>query len=170
MGQPGLYRGDPDYFPLYVGNHILGGSGLVSRLAEEVREKRGLSYSVYSYFYPSRKPGPFTLGLQTRNDQVAEALNVVRNELRKFVTDGPTAEELDDAKKNITGGFPLRISSNKKIVEYITMIGFYDLPLDYLETFTARIQAVTLEDIRDAFRRRLNPDAMVTVTVGGTSE
>ncbi len=167
MGQPGNYRGDPDYFPLYVGNHILGGSGLVSRISEEVREKRGLSYSAYSYFYPMRRKGPYVLGLQTRNDKRDEALKVLRDTLKQFIEKGPTADELEAAKKNITGGFPIRVSSNSKIVEYLAVIGFYGLPLDYLQTFNRKIEAVTLEQIRDAYRRRVRPDRMVTVIVGG---
>ncbi len=166
LGQPGMKRGDPDYYALYVGNHILGGSGLVARLSNEIREKRGLAYSSYSYFLPMRKDGPFQIGLQTRNDQAEEALSVVRETLKTFIENGPTAEEINASKKNITGGFPLRISSNKKILGYIGMIGFYGLPLDYLDTFNEKIQAVSAADIQDAFKRRVNPDTMVTVLVG----
>lgn len=166
MGQPGVYRGDPDYFPLYVGNHILGGSGLVSRLSDEVREKRGLSYSVYSYFLPMRKKGPFVLGLQTRTASTAEALKVLRQTLDRFTKEGPTQEELQAAKKNITGGFPLKIDSNSDILGYIAMIGFYRLPLNYLDTFNRHIESVTTEQIRNAFARRVHPDKMVTITVG----
>ena len=167
MGAPGMHRGDPDYFTLYVGNHILGGGGLVSRLFREVREERGLSYSVNSHFSPMAQDGPYTFSLQTRNDQTGEALQVLRDTLREFHDKGPTAEELVAAKKNITGGFPLRVDSNSKIVEYIAMIGFYDLPLDYLETFNDRVMAVTGEQIRDAYQRRVPLDSMATVIVGG---
>jgi zinc protease len=166
MGQPGLRRGDKDYFALYVGNHILGGSGLVSRLSQEIREKRGLSYSVYSYFLPMRVNGPYMLGLQTETSQVDEALELLGTTLVRFLDKGPTQAELTASKKNITGGFPLRIDSNRKIVEYLAMIGFYELPLDYLDTFTAKINAVTIDDIRKAFRRRVHPGKMVTVIVG----
>jgi zinc protease len=167
MGAPGMDRNDPDFFPLYVGNHILGGSGLVSQLYEEVREKRGLSYSVYSAFMPMQKKGPFILGLQTRNDQLEEALRVLRETLQRFHDQGPTEKELVAAKKNITGGFALRIDSNSKIIEYLAVIGFYGLPLDYLETFNDKVMAVTREQIRDAFQRRVHPDVMATVIVGG---
>jgi zinc protease len=166
MGQPGVHRGDADYFPLYVGNHILGGSGLVSRLSEEVREKRGLSYSVYSYFLPMRVAGPFVLGLQTRNESTGEALKVLRQTLSAFAERGPTEEELLAAKKNITGGFPLKIDSNSDILGYIAMIGFYGLPLNYLDTFNSRVEAITATQIRDAFARRVQPEKMVTITVG----
>jgi zinc protease len=167
MGAPGIRRGDPDYFQLYVGNHILGGGGLVSRISEEIREKRGLSYSAYSYFIPMRREGPYLLGLQTRNDQRDEALTVLRKTVQKFIDKGPTEAELESAKNNIIGGFPLQVASNGKIAEYLAMIGFYDLPLDYLTRFTRNIQDVTVEQIQDAYKRRVHPDRMVTVTVGG---
>lgn len=166
LGQPGMRRGDKDYFALYVGNHILGGSGLVSRISEEVREKRGLSYSAYSYFSPMRRQGPFVLGLQTRNESAAEALEVLRNTLISFRNDGPSEEELQAAKKNITGGFPLKVDSNSDILGYIAMIGFYELPLDYLERFNERVEAVTSGQIREAFQRRIDPERMVTISVG----
>ena len=167
MGQPGMKRGDADYFALYVGNHMLGGSGLVARLAEEIREKRGLAYSTYSYFMPMRELGPYTIGVQTRNDSAQQSLDVLRATVAKFIKEGPTPEELEASKKNITGGFPLRISSNKKIIDYIAMIGFYQLPLDYLDTFNQKVQAVTIADIKKAFQKRIDVDKMVTVMVGG---
>lgn len=170
MGQPALRRPDPDYYTLYVGNHVLGGSGLVSRISEEVREKRGLSYSAYSYFLPMRQPGPFMIGLQTRNDQVTTAMQVVNDTVRQFLHDGPSKRELKDSRQNITGGFPLRLSSNKKIVSTLAMIGFYQLPLDYLDHFTDKIKAVRRDQIRETFQRRLHPDTMVTVMVGGQQD
>jgi zinc protease len=149
-----------------VGNYVLGGGGFSSRLSEEVRQKRGLSYSVYSYFLPYQQPGPFQIGLQTRGDQAKEALAVVRDVLREFVASGPTERELQGAKQNIIGGFALRIDTNRKVQDYVRVIGFYDLPLDYLDTFTAKVDAVTVDQIREAFRRRIQPDVMVTVMVG----
>lgn len=169
VGQPGMARGGADYFPLYVGNYALGGGGLVSRLNEEVREKRGLSYSVYSYFYPMARKGPFLMAMQTRNDQAEQGLEVLRDTLRGFLEQGITDDELKAAKQNITGGFPLRIDSNQDMVEYLAMIGFYGLPLDYLQRFNERVEAVTREQVNDAFRRRLAPDDMATVIVGGKS-
>ncbi|WP_430755120.1 M16 family metallopeptidase [Magnetovirga frankeli] len=166
LGQPGMQRGDADYFPLYVGNHVFGGSGLVSILSEEVREKRGLSYSVSSYFLPMRQPGPFRMNAQTRNSQAEEAVRVMLDALREFRQRGPTAEELEASQRNISGGFPLTIASNKKIVEYLAMIGFYDLPLDYLDRLVERVLAVTPEQVREAFMRRLDPERLVLITVG----
>ena len=137
-------------------------------LMDEVREKRGLAYSVYSFFMPMRRPGPFQIGLQTKNDQTRQAIDILQTELERYVAQGPTAQELDDSQKNITGGFPLRIDSNSKLVEYLSMIGFYDLPEDYLTTFTAKIRQVDQADIQSALKRRIHPDRMVTVIVGGT--
>lgn len=167
LGQLGLARHDPDYFPLFVGNYILGGGGLVSRLSVAVREQRGLSYSVYSYFYPMRERGPFVLGLQTRNDQRREALAVVRQVLAGFIADGPTEAELEAAKKHLTGSFPLRLDSSGKIADNLAVIGFYRLPLTYLDDFIPNVEKVTVAQVRDAFRRRVQPDKMVTVIVGG---
>ena len=169
VGQPGVKRGDADYFPLYVGNHILGGGGMVSRLFEEVREKRGLSYSVYSYFNPMLFKGPFIAGLQTKTDQSDEAISVVLENIKNYIELGPTEEELISAKKNIIGGFPLRADSNSKILNYLVAIGYYKLPLDYLRTFNANVEAVTIEHIKDAFKRRLTVDKLVTVKVGAST-
>lgn len=166
VGQPGMTRDDADYFPLYVGNHILGGSGFGSRIVDEIRESRGLAYSSYSYFIPMQRKGPFLLGLQTKNDQAQAALKVLQEVLNKFIAEGPTAEELQHAKKNITGGFPLRLDSNKDITEQVAMIGFYNLPLDYLKTFNSKVEAVTAAQIKDAFARRVQVNTMVTVMVG----
>lgn len=163
---PGLRRSDPDYFPLLVGNHILGGGGFVSRLMEEVRQKRGLVYSVYSFFAPYKEQGPFQIGLQTKKEQSEEALALTQKVLKEFVASGPTEEELLAAKQNIIGGFPLRIDSNSKILSFLSMIGFYNLPLTYLTDYLVAVEAVTTEQIRQAFQRRIQPDGMVTVVVG----
>lgn len=167
VGQPGIARGAEDYFPLYVGNHAFGGGGLVSVLNEEVREKRGLSYSVYSYFYPMARSGPFLMAMQTRNEQADEGLEVLRQTLAEFLEQGVTEEQLTAAKQNITGSFPLRIDSNQDMVQYLAMIGFYDLPLDYLQAFNDNVESVTREQVNEAFRSHLSPEKMVTVVVGG---
>jgi zinc protease len=166
IGVPGMARGDPDFFPLYVGNYTLGGGGFASRLMNEVREKKGLAYSVSSYFIPLKQPGVFEIGLQTKKEQADEALKLVRNTLADFIAKGPTEKELRAAKLNIIGGFPLRIDSNRKILEYLSVIGFYDLPLTYLDDFTRNINKVTVVQIRDAFTRHVDPQAMATVIVG----
>jgi zinc protease len=169
MGQPGFKRDDPDYFALTVGNYILGGGGFVSRLTNEVREKRGLSYSVSSYFSPALHAGAFGIGLQTRPDQADQALQVSREVLARFVADGPTQDELKAAKDNLVGGFALRIDSNRKLLDNVANMAWNKLPLDYLDTWTQQVDKVTTADIRAAFQRKLQPQAMATVVLGGTS-
>jgi zinc protease len=166
LGYPGIKRGDKDYFPLYVGNYILGGGGFVSRLTEEVREKRGLVYSVYSYFMPMAELGPFQIGLQTKKEQAAEALKVVNATVAKFIQNGVNEKELKAAKDNLIGGFPMRIDSNGKILDYLSVIGFYKLPMTYLDDFNKQIAKVTTKQIKDAFQRRVKPENFVTVIVG----
>jgi zinc protease len=167
MGQIGMQRGDEDYYSLYLGNHILGGNGLVSKLAQEIRGKQGLSYSVYSYFLPMRQKGPFLMGLQTRVDQTEQATKLLHTTLQEFVGEGPNATLLKAAQQNITGGFALRIDSNSKLVQYLATIGFYRLPLDYLQTFSAKIEALSSEQVTEALQRRIQPTQLLTVIVGG---
>ena len=167
IGQPGYPRRDPDHFALNLGNYILGGGGFVSRLTDEVREKRGLTYSIYSGFAPGLDAGAFRVGFQTRPDQVDEAVKVSREVLARFVAEGPTESELQAAKANLIGGFPLLLDSNRKLIVNVANIAWHDLPLDYLDTWTARMSAVTVADIKAAFARKLQPDRMVTVVVGG---
>lgn len=166
VGLPGISRGDPDYFPLLVGNHALGGNSLVSILFREIRGARGLSYSAYSYFVPMARPGPFIAVLQTDQSQEAEALTVLNEVIARFVKNGPPTDDLLAAKQNLVGGFPLRIGSNAQIAEYIAMIGFYDLPLDYLATFTAKVEQVTAADVKTAFAKHVALDELITVVVG----
>ncbi len=166
LGYPGIKRGDADYFALYLGNHILGGGGFVSRLTEEVREKRGLVYSVYSYFMPMSEIGPFQIGLQTKKEQADDAMKVVNATVAKFIQNGVTDKELKAAKDNIIGGFPMRIDSNAKILDYLSMIGFHKLPLTYLDDFNKQVAKVTAAQIKDAFKRRVKPENFVSVTVG----
>lgn len=166
IGQPGYKRTDPDYFALQVGNYTLGGGGFVSRLTTEVREKRGLSYSVYSYFSPGLHAGAFTVGLQTRPDQAAQAIQVAREVVARFVAEGPTDAELKAAKDFLIGGFALRIDSNRKLLDNLAFIAWHGLPLDYLDTWTAKVERVTAADVRAAFARKLQPQRMVTVVVG----
>lgn len=165
IGLPAIERGNADFFPLLVGNYTLGGGGFVSRLMKEVRDKRGYAYSVYSYFAPLRQAGPFQIGLQTKRSQADEAIKVTRDVLDGFLKDGPSNEELIAAKANLTGSFPLRLDSNKKLLDNVAVIGFYGLPLDYLDSYQAKVQAVTADDIKQAFARRVRPDDLITVTV-----
>ncbi len=168
IGMPGVRRGDPDYFPLWIAGQILGGGGMTSMLNEELREKRGLTYSAYSYFSPYLLPGPFTITLQTRKDQAWEALSVARTTLEDFIAEGPTEQQLQAAKRYVIGGFALNIDSNAELIGYLAMVGFYQLPLDYLDRFPEQISKVTLGEVQDALRRRLAPAKTATVVVGPT--
>jgi zinc protease len=166
IGQPGYKRADPDYFALTVGNYILGGGGFVSRLTLEVREKRGLTYGVSSYFSPGLHAGAFTVGLQTRPDQAPRAVALVRDVLKEFVANGPTEAELKAATDNLVGGFALRMDSNRKLLDNVSNIAWNRLPLDYLDTWTQQVDKVTAADIKAAFARKLQPEKMVTVILG----
>lgn len=167
IGAPSIARGDPDYFALLVGNYVLGGGGFSSRLTDQVREKRGLTYGVDSFFAPSKQPGPFSITLQTKKENTNEAVGLVRQILAKYVAEGPTDAELKAAKDNLINGFPLRIDSNRKLLTNVANIGWYGLPLDYLDTWTAQINKVTRDQVRAAFQRHVHPDAVATVIVGG---
>ncbi|WP_373184457.1 M16 family metallopeptidase [Halopseudomonas sp.] len=166
LGQLGISRHDPDYAALYVGNQILGGSGFGSRLMEQIREKRGLSYSVNSSMVPMQADGPFQISMQTRSDQVTLALEVIDTTLEEFVRDGPTQAELVRSKRQIMGEFPLSTASNSAIVSQLSMIGFYDLPLNHMQIFLDQVEKLTVDEVRDAFQRHVDPDRRVIVTVG----
>lgn len=170
MGQIGYARGDDDHFALYVGNHILGGSGLSSVLVDEMREARGLSYSVGTRFQPMTRSGPFLASTQIRSDRTEEALSVLRDTVASLRSDGPSEEQRNRAVRNITGSFPLQLGSNRSILGYVGIIGFHGLPLDYLDMFPARIETVTVDDVTDALQRRLDPDRFITVIVGPKDE
>ena len=167
VGLPALKRGDPDFFALAVGNYTLGSGGFVSRLMQEVREKRGMAYSVGSHFMPLTQSGPFEISLQTKKAQADEALGVVRTVLQRFIAEGPSAAELRAAKQNLVGSFPLRLDSNGKILDNVALIGFYGLPLDYLDRYAENVEKVSANDVRAAFARHVATDRLVTVVVGG---
>lgn len=166
LGVPVLRRDDPDYFPLLVGNYVLGGGGFDSRLMQEVRDKRGLTYGVSSHFSPMAQAGEFVIALSTRNEQADQALAVVQDTVRDFIAQGPSEAELTQAKQHIIGGFPLRLDSNLKLMGYVSMLGQYGLPDDWLNRYPERVAAVTLAQVRDAWKRRLSLPVLNTVRVG----
>lgn len=170
LGLAVMTRDDPDYFPLLVGNHVLGGGGFSSRLVEEIREKRGYAYSVGSYLEPRRQAGPFVIALQTRGQQAEEALALARETLARFREQGPTDEELRRAQDNIARGFGLRLDSNRKLIGYVSMMGYYNLPTDWLERYPQAVRTVTAQQMQDAFVRRIDPARLVTVRVGGDGD
>jgi zinc protease len=166
MGMPAIARKDPDYFPMLVGNYILGGGGFVSRLVKEVREKRGLAYSVYSYVSPGRQIGPFVAGMQTQKSQADIAVEVMKKTIGDFIENGPNDDELQAAKNNLINGFPLRIDSNRKILDNVASIAWNELPLDTLDQWTLQLKAVTKEQVIAAFKKNLDANKIVTVVVG----
>ena len=166
MGMPTIARKNSDYFPMLVGNYILGGGGFVSRLVKEVREKRGLAYSVYSYVSPGRQIGPYVAGMQTQQSQADLAVDVMKKTISEFIEHGPADEEMNAAKDNLINGFPLRIDSNRKILDNVASIAWNDLPLDTLDTWRAQLKAVTKEQVKAAFKAHLDMNRMVTVVVG----
>jgi zinc protease len=168
LAEQGIDRQTPDFAALYLGNQILGGGGFGTRLMTEIREKRGLTYGVYSGFTPMQVPGPFTISLQTRAEMSQNTLALVQDIVRQYLKEGPTQKELDDAKREMSGSFPLSTASNSTIVAQLGMIGFYGLPLDFLDTFMKQTQATTTEQVRQAMAKHIDPDAFVIVTAGPT--
>lgn len=167
LGMSSITRSNPDYFPLLVGNYVLGGGGFVSRLVGEVRDKRGYAYSVFSYFQPGRETGSFEAGLQTRNDQANQALVVLQETIARFIKEGPSDSELAAAKSNLMNGFPLRLDSNRKLLDNLSAITWNQLPLNTLDVWTQQVAAVKKEDVRAAFQRHLDMGRMISILVGG---
>jgi len=166
IGQSGVNRSHPDYYPLYLGNHIFGGSGLTSILSDEIREKKGLAYSAYSYFTKMKSNGFFMMRMQTKNDQALEAKNIALQTLKNFRNNAIDTQKLQDGKDNIIGGFALETASNANILTYLSIIGFYDLPLDYLSGFTDKIKDISAQDIQNAYERLIDMDKLIILSVG----
>lgn len=166
LAQIGIDHHNPDYFPLTVGNYILGGGALVSILATEVREKRGLTYGITSQFMPMPGDGPFMISLSTRNQSAATALKITEDTLAAYLKNGPSENELKAAKQYLVGSFPLSLASNSSIANMLLRIAFYDLPADYLDNYTLRIKMVSINEIKDAFQRLIHPDKMLIIAVG----
>jgi zinc protease len=169
IGQQTIWRGHPDWVPLYVGNEILGGGGFASILTEEVRQKRGFVYGISSHFQPMASGGPFTIQLQTATDNADEALQLTLKLVRDFIDQGPSDEQLQAAIDSITGSSAQNVAENRQIVSQLAHMGFYDLPLDYLEWFDREVRAVTRDRIRDAFARNLNMDTLQILSIGRRS-
>lgn len=166
LGQIGISYQNPDFFPLMVGNYILGAQPLIARLFKQVRIERGLAYSVASQFKPLQENGPFVIAMQTRTDKAMEALEVSKKTLTDFIQHGPTDKELEAAKKSLIGSFPLGIASNSAIASKLVLLSFYNLPLDFFDTYREKIAAVTIPQIQQAFAKHLKPTEFSTVMVG----
>ncbi|WP_239016234.1 M16 family metallopeptidase [Spiribacter vilamensis] len=166
IGQPSVRKGSDAYYPLYLGNHILGGGGLTSILAERMREERGLSYSSSSQLTSGARRGRFQMATQVRNDALGEALSVMRDSLDEMRTEGPSDQRLSDSRRNITGSFPLQLDSNRDLLGYVATIGFHDLSRDYLQEFVDRIDGLEGDDVQSAMQMTIDPARHVTVLVG----
>lgn len=166
LGQIGIDHHNPNYFPLIVGNYILGGGSLVSRLAIEVREKRGLTYGISSQFSPMPGDGPFLISLSTQNAEANKAIQLTERLLGEFIKDGPNKNELDAAKLYLTGSFPLSLENNRSIATLLLRMTFYKLPADFLDTYVSKINAVTTDEIKKAFSEQVNPANLLLVKVG----
>lgn len=167
LGLPVFSRDDPDYFPLLVGNYTLGAGGFDSLLMEELRDKRGYTYGASSDLEPMQQKGEFSISMSTKKANATDALKVTKQVLKDYIAHGPTEAQLQQAKNNIIGGFPRRFDTNGKLLTWLGTIGFYDLPSDWLDTYTHKVDALTTEQVRDAWQRRIKADDLNVVIVGG---
>ena len=167
MSMPLISRNDPDYYALVAGNYILGGGGFDSRLMKTLRDEHGYVYGVSSNLMPQREKGRFVIQFATQKSQAPKALEAAESVLRRFIAEGPTEAELQQAKDNIIGSFPLRFDTNQKLLGYLGMIGLYDLPSDWMEQYPKKIEALTVDDVKKAWQRRVKPENLNTVVVGG---
>ena len=170
LGHEGIMRDDDDFLPAFVMNHIFGGGGFSSRLTEEVREKNGLAYSVYSYLNPMDRAGLYMGGVATANERVKKSIDLIRAEWQRLADEGVTKEELERAKKYLTGAFALRFDSNAKIARYLAGLQSAGLSIDYIDTRNDEVNAVTVEDIKRVAKRLLKPDDLFIVVVGNPTD
>ena len=167
FGLPGLLRSDKDFIPAYVANYILGGGGFSSRLMNEVREKRGLTYGISTGLVPMAKAGLWIGQVASKKASVRETIKVTRQTIRTFVDNGPTAKELADAKTYLTGSLPLAFASNTGIVAQLNVFQTEHMPVDYVAKRNALINAVTLDDVRRVSKRLFDPSRL-TIEVAGS--
>ena len=166
FGHRGIARKDADFIAAYVLNYIIGGGGFSSRLMEEVREKRGLAYSVYSNLYPYQHGAVFVGSVATKNEAVGQSLEVIESELRRIAEQGPTADELANAKSYLTGAYALRFKSSSSIANQLLAIQIEDLGIDYVNRRNKLVEAVTLDDIKRVAKRLIEADRLITTIVG----
>jgi zinc protease len=165
LGQAGVSRENPDYYALTIMNYILGGGGFSSRLMEEIRNKRGLAYSVYSYFEPGKFPGSFQIGLQTKNVSAKEAISLAREEMKRIQKEPVSEKEIEGARKYSIGSFPMRMDTQGKLVNFLLQVEYYRLGLDYPEKYSRLIQSVTREEVLRVARKYLQPENCILVVV-----
>ena len=165
LGHEGVGRENPDYYAIQVMNYILGGGGFSSRTLDSIRNERGLAYSVYSYFSAEKGHGTFELVMQTKNETALEAIRIAKAEIRRMREELVTEEELSDAKDYLTGSFPLRFDTNRKVANFLAQVEYFQLGLDYPERYADFIKKVTREDVQHVAQKYLKPDTLITVIV-----
>lgn len=170
MGHEGVSRGNPDYYAIQVMNNILGGGGFSSRVVDSIRNERGLAYSVYTYFSADKSHGTFQFVMQTKNDSAREAMRIAREEIERIRHEPVSEQELNDAKDYLTGSFPLRLDTNRKVANFLAQVEFFQLGLDYPDRYGDFIRKVTREDVLRAAKRYLQPEKLITVVVGNQNK
>lgn len=170
LGHTGISRNNPDFYAAYLMNYILGGGGFSSRMTKEIRDNRGLAYSVHSGFGINKYTGSFEVGVQTKNESAKEAIDNILNELKKIREEQVTDTEIEEAKAYLTGSFPLKLDTNAKIGNFLVFIEYYNLGLDYFEEYPKKIQAITKDDIIQAAKKYIDPENYVIVAVGNQKE
>jgi len=170
LGHAGVSRDNPDYYALTIMNYILGGGGFASRLMEEIRNKRGLAYSVGSYFDPGKYPGSFQIVLQTKNVSAREAITLSLQEMERIRKELVSEKELEGAKKYLVGSFPMRLDTQGKLVNFLTQVEYYGLGLDYPEKYPSLIRSVTLEEVLRVAKKYLHPEKYILVIVANLKE
>jgi len=166
FGLAAMPRKDPDFMAATVVNQILGGGGFASRLMEEVREKRGLAYGVYSFLSPMQRSAAFSGGVATKNSEMAQSLDVIKSEIKRMAAEGPTQKELDNAKSYLTGSYPLRFDTNSKIANELLGLMVENLGIDYINKRNPEIDAVTMADAKRVAARLLKVDDLLVTVVG----
>jgi zinc protease len=170
MGHEGVTRDNPDYYAIQVMNYILGGGGFSSRVMDSIRNERGLAYSVYTFFSADKSHGTFQFVMQTKNDSAGEALRIAREEIERIRRDPVSEQELNDAKDYLTGSFPLRLDTNRKVANFLAQVEFFQLGLNYPDRYDDLIRGVTRADVQRVAKRYLQPDKLITVVVGNLSK
>lgn len=170
LGHRGISRDNQDYYKVSVMNYILGGGGFASRLMKVIRDEKGLTYSIYSMFTANKEPGQFSVEVQTKNESANEVVAEIIRQMRKIRTEPVSDAELNDAKAYLTGSFPRRLETSRKIADFLAIVEFYGLGDDYIEKYYEYINKVTKEDVLEAAKKYLNPDDYVLVIVGNKSK
>jgi zinc protease len=170
LGHNGVTRGNPDYYAIQVMNYILAGGGFSSRAMDSIRNERGLAYSVYSYFAAEKSHGSFQFVMQTKNESALEAIRIAKEEIRRMREEPVSEGELNDAKEYLTGSFPLRFDTNRKVASFLAQVEYYQLGLDYPERYPELVRKVTRADVERVAKQYLLPEKLITVIVGNLSK